>query len=111
MYAKNDDHDSYLYHRWNDKKRKKNTTTPKPAPAGNSTNSTITVYVPIDIPIKDDPSVTPTIETLSTLDTCSSHPTNMDTGAILSITIWNQPIEVLQYQMPIRPFASTRNQS
>ena len=61
-------------------------------------------YAPIGIPIKDDPSVTPTLETLCTLDTCSSHSTNIDTDAILRITIWNQPI--VQYRMPIRPFAS-----
>ena len=57
---------------------------------------------------KDDPSVTPTLDTLSTLDTRSSHPINTDTDAILSITIWNQPI--VQYRMPIRPFAPDRNQ-
>ena len=36
-------------------------------------------------------------------------PTNIDTDAILSITIWNQPI--VQYRMPNRPAASTRNRS
>ena len=106
MYAKNDDHDSYLYHRWNDKKRK-DTVTLKPAPAGNSTNSTTTAYAPIEIPVKDDPSVTPTLETLSTLETQPSDPTYNDTDAILNIMIWNQPI--VEYKVPIRP--NTRNRS
>ena len=55
--------------------------------------------------LPDDPSVMPTLDTISTLvDTPSSHPTNIDNDTILSITIWNQPI--VQYQLPIRPFAS-----
>ena len=60
-------------------------------------------------PVKDDLSVTPTLETLRTLDTQSSDPTYNDTDAILNITIWNQPI--VQYRMPIQPFAATRNRS
>ena len=68
MYAKNDDHDAYFYHWWNDKKR--NTSTSKPVPA--DYYSTTTAYAPIQIPIKDDPFVTPTFETLCTLDTYSS---------------------------------------
>ena len=52
--------------------------------------------------LPDDPSVMPTLDTISTLvDTPSSHPTNIDNDTILSITIWNQPI--VQYQLPIRP--------
>jgi hypothetical protein len=43
-------------------------------------------------------SVTPTLETLCTLDTCSSDPTYIDPDTILSIMIWNQPIA--QYQIP-----------
>ena len=64
----NDNNDAYLYHRWNSKKRKKNTSTPKPVTVGNSTNSTTTAYATA-IPVKDDPSVAPTLETSCTLDT------------------------------------------
>ena len=39
-YARNDDHDAYLYHRWNDKKRKKNNSTPKPTAAPSITTPT-----------------------------------------------------------------------
>ena len=60
-------------------------------------------------PVKDDPSATPTLKTPCTLNTCSLHSTKITNDAILSITIWNQPI--VQYRMPIQPFASTRNQS
>ena len=103
-YAKNDDHDAFLYHRRN----KVNTISPrttKSIPA--ATNGKTTASAPIEIPVKDDPSITPTLETLSTLDTRSLHPTNIDTDAILSITIWNQPI--VQYQMPIQ--STIRHQS
>ena len=65
-----------------------------------------TIPVP-KVTSEDDTSVTPTLKTLSTLDTRSSHPTNVDTDTILSITIWNQPI--VQYQVPIQP--NTRNRS
>ena len=58
--------------------------------------------------LPDDPSVMPTLDTISTLvDTPSSHPTNIDNDTILSITIWNQPI--VQYQLQIQP--NTRNRS
>ena len=74
-YAKNDDHDSYLYHRWNKSNRNK-TSTIKPTTTPHITTTTYqTAYVPIDIPVKDDPSVTPTLKTLCTLDTCSSDST------------------------------------
>ena len=107
-YAKNHDHDVYLYHRWNDKKCKKNTSTTKPTAAPRiTTHAYHTASAPIKIPVKDNPSITPTLETLSTLDTRSSHPANIDTDAILSITIWNQPIS--QYQIPFRP--NIRNRS
>ena len=112
-YAKNDNHDAFLYNRWNKTNTNKNTTTispstTKPTPtAAAATTGKTTAYAPIEIPVKDDPSVTPTLETLCTLDTCSSDPTYNDTDAILNITIWNQPI--VQYRMPIRP--STRNRS
>ena len=56
---------------------------------------------------KFDTSITPTIMTLSALDTWSSHPTNIDTDATLSITIWNQLMS--QYQIPFWP--NTRNWS
>ena len=42
--------------------------TPKPVTVGNSTNSTTTAYATA-IPVKDDPSVAPTLETSCTLDT------------------------------------------
>ena len=110
-YARND-HDAYLHHRWNMCNRKNTTTTSpsttKPAAAATATTGKTTAYAPIEIPIKDDPSVTPTLETLCTLDTRSSQSTHIDNDAILRITIWNQPI--VQYRMPIRPLASHRSQ-
>ena len=112
MYAKNDDHDAFLYHRWNKTNTNKNTTmirhcTNKPRPV--AVNSKTVAHPPTAIPVKDDLSVTPTLKTLCTLDTCSLNSTTIDNDAILNITIWNQPIA--QYQMPIRPLASTRNRS
>ena len=110
-YAKNDEHDAFLYHRWNMANTSKNTittspSTTKPAPVAATSGKTTAYAPPIDIPVKDDPSVTPTLETLCTLDTRSSQPTSIDFDVILSITIWNQPI--VQYRMPIR--STTRNQ-
>ena len=88
-------HDEYLYQRWtNPTARSKKT---------RKTNQRNLVCSTT----KDDTSVTPTLTTLSTLDTRSSHPTNIDTDTILSITIWNQPIA--QYRIPPRP--NTRNLS
>ena len=90
-------HDEYLYRRWN------NST----IHTIKKTKKTRTKHQRLPITTKDDTSVTPTLETLSTLDTRSSHPTNTDTDTILSITIWNQPI--VQYRMPIR--STIRNRS
>ena len=86
----------------------KNTSTTRPGSNRPTlaTNSN-TTSTPIKIPVKDDTSITPTLETLCTLDTRSTDPTYNDTDAILNITIWNQPI--VQYQMPIR--STIRNRS
>ena len=114
-YAKNDDHDAFLCHRWNkaNTNKKTNTISPsttKPTPAVATPTYQKAYATSIKIPVKDDPSVTPTLETLCTVDTLSSYPTyNNNTDAILKITIWNQPI--IQYRMPIWPFSSTRKQS
>ena len=75
----NDDHNAFLYHRWKNANKNKNTSTTcpsttKPTPAAVNTSKT-TAYTPIKIPIKDDPSITPTLETLCSLDTCFSCPT------------------------------------
>ena len=99
----NDNHDAFLYHRWNNK-NKMNNGTIKPNAAPQNTAS-----APIEIQVKDDSSATPTLETLCTLDTQSSDLSDNDTDAILNITIWNQPIA--QYRMPNRSTAYTRNQS
>ena len=107
MYTKNDDHDAFLCHRWNKANTNKATITPsttKPTPAA-ATPTYQKSYAPTEIPVKDDPSVTPTLETLCTHNTCSLHQTNIDTNVILNITLWNQPI--VQYQMPIQLFAYT----
>ena len=86
------------------------TSTTKPTTTPRITTTTYqTAYVPIDIPVKDDPFVTPTLESLCTFDTCSLDPTYKDTDTVLNITIWNQPI--VQYRMPIRPFSCTHNRS
>ena len=88
IYA-NDNHNAYLYHQWNKiNKNKKPTSKIKPTITPPITTPTYqTGYAPIDIPVKDDPSVTLTLETLCTLDTCSSDPTYNDTDAILNIMI------------------------
>ena len=91
-------HDNYLYRRWNNPTARRIKQTHKTNQRTLARSTT-----------KDDPSVTPTLETLSTLDTRSSHPTNTDTDAILSILIWNQPI--VQYKLPLRPSIYTRNRS
>jgi hypothetical protein len=102
-----------LYHWWyNIHKKSMNTAWYKQAyhhSPYHFTNHHTTAYAPIKIPIKDDPPVTPTLKTLCTLDTCSSHSTHINNDAILSIMIWNQPI--VQYQILIQSFASTHNWS
>ena len=87
-------HDNYLYRRWNN-----------PTARSKKTRKT-TQRLPVTT--KDDTSVTPTLDTLPTLDTRSSHQTNIDPDTILSITIWNQPIA--QYRIPSRS-NHTRNRS
>ena len=94
---KHPSHDNYLYRRWN------NPTARKPKKKTRTTHQ----HLPAHDTAKDNPSVTPTLETLSTLDTRSTHPTNTDPDTILSITIWNQPIS--QYRIPFRP--NTRNRT
>ena len=89
-------HDNYLYRRWNNPTLRKH-----------KTKKTRTKHQRLLVTTKDDTSVTPTLETLSTQDTRTSHPTNIDTDTILSITIWNQPIA--QYRIPPRP--NTRHRS
>ena len=108
-YAKNDDHDAFLYHRWNKTNTNKNSNTIRPSTNKTrpAVNSKTVEHTPTAIQVKDDPSVTPTLKTLCTLDTCSSDSTCTDTDVILSITIWNQPI--VQYRMPTR--STIRNQS
>ena len=98
---KHPSHDNYLYRQWN------NPTTRSTTKKTQKTNQRILTRSTT----KDDPSVTSTLETFSTLDldTRSSYPTYIDTDAILSITIWNQPIA--QYRIPIQPSAYTRNRS
>ena len=91
---KHPSHDNYLYRRWNNPTRTK-------------TKKTRTKHQRLPVTTMDDTSVTPTLETLRTIDTHSSHPTNIDPDTILSITIWNQPI--IQYQIPPPP--NTRHRS
>ena len=88
IYA-NNNHDAYLYNQWNkNNKNKKPTSKIKPTITPHITTPTYqTGYAPINIPANNDPFVTPTLETLCTLDTCSSDPTYNDTDAILNITI------------------------
>jgi hypothetical protein len=87
-------HDNYLYRRWT------NTHTANK----HKTKKTRTQHQRLLITTKDDTSVTPTLETLSTTDTRTPHD-NAD--MLISITIWNKPIA--QYRMPKRP--ATRNRS
>ena len=72
-------HGIYLYRQWNN-------------PTAHSTTkktSTINQRILICSTKKDDLSVSPTLETLSTFNTQSLAPTYNDTDAILNITIWN----------------------
>ena len=106
----NDNHDAFLYRRWNNTNKMNNDTTkPIAAPriTATPTYHTASASAPIEIPVKDDPSITSTLRTLCTLDTRSSDPSNNDTNAILNIMIWNQPI--VQYRMPKR--STIHNQS
>ena len=91
-------HDEYLYRRWNTPTAHKHKT------KKTRKNQRLSVT-------KDDTSVTPTLKTLSTIDTHSSHQNNIATDAILNITIWNQSIVQYRTPMPIRPLAPTRNRS
>ena len=65
------------------------------------TKKTRTKHQRLPVTTTDNTSVTPTLETLCTIEIRSSHPTNIDSDTILSITIWNQPI--VQYRIPPRP--------
>ena len=90
-------HDNYLYRRWNN-----------PTVNKHKTKKTRTKHQRLLFTtIKDDTSVTPTLETLCTQDTRSSNQTDAD--ILISITTWNKPI--VQYRMPTRPFASDRKRS
>ena len=80
---KHPSHDNYLYRRWNNPTEDKHQTK-KTRKTNQSTHTRTTT--------KDDTSVTPTLQTLCTQDTRSSHQTNLDPDTILSITIWNQPM-------------------
>ena len=88
---KHPSHDNYLYRRWNN-----------PTAHSKKTRKTNQRILARSATTKDDTSVTPTLQTLCTQDTRSS--TQTDADILLSITIWNQPI--VQYQTPIRSFAS-----
>ena len=87
-------HDNYLYRRWN------NPTAHKYKTKKTRTNQHLFVT-------KDDTSITPTLETLYTLDKHFLHPINVANDTILSITIWNKSI--VQYRMLNQ--TTTRNQS
>ena len=91
---KHPSHDNYLYRRW----------TNTPSANKHKTKKTRTRHQRPLVITKDDTSVTPTLETLSTTNTSTPHD-NAD--MLISITIWNKPI--VQYQLPIRP--NTRNRS
>jgi len=88
-------HDNYLYRRWNKPTTHKHKTT-KTRPK---------LHHPL-VTTKDDTSVTPTLETLCTTETRSSHQNDADT--MVNITIWTQP--VVQYRMPNRPTTTIRSQ-
>ena len=108
-YAKNDNHDAYLYHRWNRNNRNKKNTS-------STTKPTITPVSPL-LPIKQPmhPSYKsrmiypsrPHLRPFVPLTPAWTKFIYSNTDAILNITIWNQPI--VQYRMPIQP--NTRNRS
>ena len=92
-------HDEYLYRRWNNTTTNKHKTKTKKTRTKHQrllTRSTT----------KDDTSVTPTLETLCTIDTNTPNQ-NGDANVLISITIWNKPI--VQYRIP-NP-TNTRNRS
>ena len=106
----NDNHDAFLYHRWNNSNKNTRTIRPGKNKQTLDANSDTIAHTRTETLVKDDSSVTPTLETLCTLDTLDtrlSHSTNVANDTILRITIWNQPI--VQYQLPIRP--NTRHRS
>ena len=95
---KHHSHDNYLYRRWN------NLTARKPKKKTQTTHQ----HLPAHDTAKDDQSVTPTLKTLCTTDTRSSHQTTIAPSTILNATIWKI---IVQYRMPIQPLARTRNRS
>ena len=72
MYANNYDHGAYLYQRWNNK-RAKNPTALTAAANSKTTTRVQKVLTETHVKVKDEPFVTPTLETLSTINTSSSH--------------------------------------
>ena len=94
----NDNHDAFLQHRWNNANNKN-----KPTVHTHKTKKNRTKHRRLPV-TKDDTSVTPTLETLSTLDTRSSHH-NENEATLINLTIWNQ--QVVQYRMPKRPNTKT----
>ena len=92
---KHPSHDNYLYRRWNN-----------PTTHTHKTKKTRTKCLLVT---KDDTSVAPTLKILCTTDTRSSHQTTIAPNTILNVTIWNKTL--VQYRMPIRSLAPTRNRS
>ena len=80
-------HDNYLYRRWNN----------PTASHKHKTKKTRTKHQRLLVTTKDDASVTPTLDTLSTTDTSTPHQ-HSDADMLISIMIWNKPI--VQYRMP-----------
>ena len=66
----NNNHDDYLYHRWNNTKKNKHTSTNKPASA-----------------VKDEISTTHTLDTLCTLDTSDPDKKLAATNMLINLMI------------------------
>ena len=93
---KNPSHDTYLYSRWNNPTARSTTKKTRTTNQHRLAHSTT----------KDDSSVTPTLKTLCTLNTRSSHQNeNENADTLINLTIWNQPL--VQYLMPNRPSNTT----
>ena len=101
VYTKNSDHDVFLFHCWNRRntcivnKKKHHQRTQKANTS--TTKKSFTSCRPTKAP-KADPSVTPILKILSTIDTNSS--LHGYANMLINIMIWSQPL--VQFQMMIQ---------
>ena len=74
MYANNYDHGAYLHQRWNNKRAKNLTALTVAANTNSKTTTRVQkVLTETHVKVKDEPFITPALETLSIINTSSSH--------------------------------------